>query len=134
MHNEIPKLDKAELRKFGITSAIIVMLIFGIVFPLVFGHGIILTPWVISVVLIIWALAAPQSMSFLYKAWMKFGLVAGWINTRIILGIVFYIIITPVGFLMRILGKNPLKKAHEVPNSYRIVSRKQVASKMEKPY
>jgi hypothetical protein len=40
---------------------------------------------------------------------MKFAFALGWFNTRLFLGIVFYLIITPVGLVMRILRKDPLR-------------------------
>ena len=44
----------------------------------------------------------------LYLAWMKFAYILGWLNTRLLLGMFFYLIITPIGLLLRILGKDLL--------------------------
>ena len=41
---------------------------------------------------------------------MKFAFVLGWINTRLILGIFFYLILTPVGLIMRLFGRDPLHR------------------------
>jgi hypothetical protein len=43
-----------------------------------------------------------------YIGWMKFALALGWINTRILLGIFFYLIVTPIALFMRVLGKDIL--------------------------
>jgi hypothetical protein len=43
-----------------------------------------------------------------YVVWMKFAFALGWINTRILLGIFFYLIITPIGLVMRLVGKDIL--------------------------
>lgn len=45
----------------------------------------------------------------LYAAWVKFGMVLGYINIRIILSILFFIIVTPVGLLRRLAGKDSLR-------------------------
>ncbi|MFN0157105.1 MAG: SxtJ family membrane protein, partial [Bacteroidota bacterium] len=46
----------------------------------------------------------------IYIGWMKFAFVLGWINTRILLGVFFYLIITPTGLLMRLFGKDFLSE------------------------
>lgn len=52
----------------------------------------------------------PASLKLPYKFWMRLSDVLGWINTRIILGAVFILIFSPLGFLMRTLGKDTLDK------------------------
>ena len=46
----------------------------------------------------------------LYVCWMKFAFLLGWINTRLILGIFFYLILTPVGLIMRLFGRDALHR------------------------
>lgn len=46
----------------------------------------------------------------LYVVWMKFAFVLGWINTRLILGLFFYVILTPGSVLMRLFGRDVLKR------------------------
>ncbi len=55
------------------------------------------------------ALVYPKGLAPLYRAWMAFGHVLGWINTRVILGLVFFVVVTPIGLIMRLLGKDPLR-------------------------
>ncbi len=55
------------------------------------------------------ALVYPKGLAPLYKAWMAFGHVLGWINTRAILGLVFFVIVMPIGLVMRLFGKDPLR-------------------------
>jgi hypothetical protein len=45
-----------------------------------------------------------------YVLWMKFAFVLGWANTRLILGLFFYLILTPIGLIMRMTGKDPLSR------------------------
>jgi len=64
------------------------------------------------------ALICPRLLAPLYKAWMKFGHVLGWINARIILAFVFFVVVTPIGLLMRLLGKDLLRMKSRTTDSY----------------
>ena len=55
------------------------------------------------------ALIYPKMLAPLCKAWMAFGHALGWLNTRVILGIVFFLLVTPIGLIMRLLGKDSLR-------------------------
>ena len=46
----------------------------------------------------------------LYLAWMKFAIVLGWINTRLLLGIFFYLVLTPIGLVLKLSGKDLLDR------------------------
>jgi hypothetical protein len=46
----------------------------------------------------------------LYVLWMRFAAILGWVNTRLILGIFFYGILTPIGWILRLQGKDPLTR------------------------
>jgi len=66
---------------------------------------------------------------------MKIGLVLGWINTRIILGLVFFVIFAPVALLIKLLGKDMLKQRLDASaTSYRVASEQTSRDRMEKPY
>src|SRR6202008_4291250 len=104
MQNEI---TAKQLRSFGLTVGGIFALI-GF-WPLVFRND---DPrwWIIAVAgcLLVPAIVFPTSLFWPYKGWMAVGHVLGWINTRIILGVAFYFIVTPTGMLRRWLGKDPM--------------------------
>lgn len=123
-----------ELRKFGLVSATLVVGIFALFLPWVFDHGIPRWPWVLSVVLAVWALALPATLFVVYWPWMKIGGVLGYINTRILLGVVFYLLITPVGFLVRLFGSSNIKSHSVNASSFRVESHKPDQRHMEKPY
>ena len=72
-------------------------------------------PFSIAAVLCFWALVAPVSLNLVYRPWMKVGLVLGWINTRIILGVVFWVIILPLGIVLRLLKE---KKVLRMTNGF----------------
>ena len=64
----------------------------------------------------------PQSLKQVHRGWMKVGHVLGAINTKIILGIVYYGLITPMGLAMRFMGKDPMHRVlTEKATTYRVV-------------
>ena len=124
-----------ELRKFGLISGTIVAALFGIALPLLFGYEFPLWPWIFFGCLSAWALAHPDSLFIVYRTWLKFGHVAGWINTRIILGIMFYFVFLPAGIIMRLLGKDPMmRKLDSSIQSYRIISDPPTKDHIVRPY
>ena len=58
-------------------------------------------------------LAAYPVLRPVYVGWMTFAFVLGWVNTRLILGLFFYLILTPVGLIMRLLGRDPMQRKLE---------------------
>src|SRR5262245_18982689 len=81
--------------------------------------------------LIALALVWPRSLTQVYRLWMTVGEILGWINTRLILGILFYGIFTPVGMFMRLRGQDPMRRTltPEV-NTYRGARQPRPASHM----
>jgi hypothetical protein len=105
MH-QITELDKKGLREFGLISGAIVAILLYIVLPIIRHHSLSILPWLIAGVLWIWALLAPATLNLVYQIWMRIGLVLGWIQTRVILGVVLYIIIVPMGLMKRLLNQS----------------------------
>ena len=83
-------------------------------------------PWALAVgaLLLIPALIVPRSLGPVHRVWMLVGDMLGWINTRILLGVVFYGLITPMGLVRRFFGYNTMRRAYEAGvESYRVVKR-----------
>ena len=77
------------------------------------------------------ALAWPGSLTQIYRLWMTVGEILGWINTRIILGVLFYLVFTPLGLYMRLRGKDPMRRTLEPEaKSYRVVRQPRPSSHM----
>lgn len=133
---DIPKLNRAEYRKFGITFGLIIGALFGLFFPWAFDLEHRMWPWIAAAVLIFWALVHPNSLKFIYYPWMRFALVLGFINTRIILGVVFYFIFMPVSLFFWITRKDPLNRRvyHEGCESYWTQSNKPDRKNVENLY
>ena len=63
-----------------------------------------------------------QLLAPIHKGWMWVGHILGWINTRILLSIVFYALVTPIGLVFRLMGKDTMRQAFaESSTTYRVV-------------
>lgn len=134
MHELTVVPEGKELRKFGIVGAVILSGLFGLLVPLLFQNTWPLWPWVVSVVLILWAVVHPTSLILIYRPWMKFGYIMGRLNSFVILSIMFYVIITPMGLLIRLFGKELIAPLDISSESYRIKASKRDKQHMEHPY
>ena len=127
--------DRQELRKFGLIFAGMFILIFGLLLPWIWDKSSPMWPWIVAAVFVAAALLVPMALGPVYRLWMKIGHVLGWINTRIILGVMFFIIFAPVGLLLRLLGKDMLKRRLDTSaTTYRIASEHLPRDRMERPY
>jgi Kef-type K+ transport system membrane component KefB len=134
MH-DIPELDAKGLRHFGLLTGGIVAGLFGLVLPWLFSFAYPIWPWVAGGTLAVWATVAPRSLRPVYRVWMRFGLLLNRITTPIILGTVYYVIITPTGAIMRLLRRDAMGKRYDhTTNSYRIPSKKPPKQNLEKPF
>lgn len=144
MNRDIPDIGRSGLRRFGIVTGVLVAVIFGVLLPWawkgkpnfpteVLSMEMPGLPWVTCLILNIWALIAPGSLRFPYRAWMCLALVLGAVNSRIILGIVFVFVLFPIGLLLRLVKGSPMMRSG--PNGeFRIPSPSRDPSHMEKPF
>ncbi len=135
MNVETAKPDAKDLRQFGLLTGAILVILFGLLLPWLTGRGLPLWPWYISAPLVAAALLWPKLLGPVYHAWMRAGLLLGWINTRIILGLIFFLLFTPLGILFRIFGKDALRRKFDAnADSYRIPAENRPPSHMENPF
>jgi len=136
MVREDNQATKEELRKFGMLMGGIIPALFVFLLPWVFSYDMPMWPWVIALPFFIAALIYPAGLRQVYKGWMIFGHGLGWVNSRIILGILFYLIFFPMGVLMRMMKKDPLAKKIErsTNDSYRVNSHAQSNEHFKRPY
>ncbi|MEE9304289.1 MAG: SxtJ family membrane protein [Thiotrichaceae bacterium] len=131
---EVPDASKEELRKFGLIMGAAFILIFGLLFPWIFNKSLPLWPWIVAVVFIAWALIHPTSLKPVYIVWMKIGGVVGFINTRIILGLLFFLVFLPTGILLKLFGKELIPNKFSDEKSYRITTEAPSKDHVERPY
>jgi hypothetical protein len=128
------EITSKKLRSFGLTVGGVFALIAS--WPAIARHD---EPrwWIAAVAafFLLPALIFPKSLLWVHKGWMAFGHVMGWINTRIILGAIFYVIVTPIGILRSWMGKDPMgRKLRPDLDTYRIVRKPRPASHLTKQY
>jgi len=133
--HKIPDLDQKGLREFGLTTGAAIVIIFGLFFPWMLELPWPVWPWVIAAPLWLLALIQPRWLRWIYRAWMRFGLLASRVMTPLVLGIVFFVMISPMAMVRRLVGKDPMHRAFD-PNqkSYRVLSIKSPKEKLERPF
>jgi len=137
LHNEIPELDTKGLRQFGLMLGGILVLVFGLLLPWIWEwENLPNLKWIGAGLLIItWALLAPNSMRGLYYGWMRVAMVIGNVVNAVILAIVFFLVITPMGVAMRMMGKDPMcRTLDKSVVSYRVISKVPDKNHVERPY
>ena len=95
-------------RKDNITFGILFFFLFLIIalYPLKSDGAIRIWPVLFSLVFLIITIIRPNLLTFLNKLWIKFGILLGRIISPIVMGLVFFFVVTPIGVLVRILKKD----------------------------
>ncbi len=113
--------DNRQLRRFGWTVGVILAVI-GIWPAVIHEEGVRWWALVPGVLLTVLGAVAPRLLVGIHDVWLKLGHGLCWVNTRIIMGILFYGLITPVGLLMRVLGHDPMHRRFSPDlDTYRVV-------------
>ena len=135
MNIQTTTVTNKQLREFGLIFGAILVVLFGLLLPWVFDFSFPLWPWFVLAVTGSLAIIFPLGLKPFYKVWMLFGAVMGWINTRIILGIIFYCVFMPFGLIMKLFGKDLLSRKLDASKStYRLVHNEQAKDNMENPF
>mgnify|MGYP001565608280 CR=1 FL=1 len=110
-------LDKGALKKFGITMGSAFFII-TIIILIRHKHSVIPAS-IISITFLILAFTLPALLKPVYILWMKLAFVMGWINTRLILCMLFYLLFAPMGLVMRLFKVDLLdRKIEKNKDSY----------------
>ena len=98
------KQSPKDLRKFGLTVGTVLLLI---AFFLIWKHGPFQFYFLyIGAFLVLAGFLFPSILRPLNKAWMTLAVLLGWVMTRVILSLLFYLVITPISLIARISGKH----------------------------
>ena len=112
-------VSKKQLRKFGVLLGIVFPVVFGWLIPALKGHHAPVWPFVIGIPSLTLGLIAPRLLQWPYQGWMQLGHILGWINSHLILGAVFFFVLQPIAYGMRLTGYDPLKRKRTGLESYR---------------
>ena len=112
-------MDEIKLgsnRSFGIVFFIVFVLI--AIYPLINHEEIRIWSLIISFLFLFLGLLNSNILTPLNKLWFKFGILLGKIISPIIMGVIFFLVVTPIGILMRLLGKDLLNLKYNKNKSY----------------
>ena len=110
------KIKLPSNRNFGIVFSIVFLII--AIWPILNQNEIRIWSIIISLIFLILGLINSKFLSPLNKAWFKFGLVLGGVIAPIVMGIVFFLVVTPTGLIMKALGKDILGLKRNKNNTY----------------
>ena len=123
-----------ELRGFGLVLGALFVAFFGAV-PFLRHREVFLWPWIAASLLWSGALIAPRALAWPHWLWSRLGEGLGWVNTRIILGAIFFLMITPFSLITRVWRRDPLRRRFESSlETYAVASSRRTRESMEKPY
>ncbi len=127
--NNLPKLPSN--RNFGIVFFIVFFLIS--FYPLTFNGDIFLWSLLISLIFLILGLINSKILTPLNKLWFKFGIFLGKIISPTIMALIFFMVVTPIGLIMRLIGKDLLNLRYNKSKSY-WVEKDSLKSKMKNQF
>ena len=118
-------------KSFGIVFFVVFLII--AIYPLTNSEDIRLWSVIISVIFLVLALLNSKILTPLNKLWFRFGIFLGKIISPLIMGIIFFLVVTPTGLIMRLLGKDVLNLKYDKKQSYWI-EKKDLKSKMKNQF
>lgn len=123
------------MREFGFVMAGAIAGIFGLLLPWMLDHPWPLWPWPIALIFLGAGLFWPKSLRATFKWWMRLGHLISRITTPLLLGILYFLIITPVGLIRRALQKDSMARHIDSSvDTYKVDSCDPDHSHMERPF
>lgn len=128
--------SRQELRSFGWVMAVFICLVFGLLLPWLWSYGLPRWPWALAAVLVTTATVWPLALRPVHRGWMAVGGVLGRINTTVLLFLVYYLVFTPLGSFLRLIGKDTLAKTwrDQRISTYRKAASQRPGSHMERQF
>jgi len=111
-------------KSFGIVFFIVFLLI--AVWPLIDGQSLRVWSLIVSLIFLVLGLLNSKLLNPLNLAWVKFGKILGKVVAPIVMGVIYFIIITPIGIFLRLTGKDILQTKFSKNNSYWIKREKNI--------
>ena len=126
------KIKIPSNRNFGLVFFVVFLIV--ALWPLKYEEDIRLWSLVLSIIFFILGILNSQLLTPLNKLWFKFGMFLGLIVSPIVMGIVYFLVVTPIGIFMRLLGKDLLKTSKAKNASTYWIKRIDKQSTMKKQF
>ena len=126
MKNSYTKISTNK--SFGIVFFLFFLIV--TIFPLFKDGNIRIWSLILAIIFLILGMLDSKFLTPLNKIWFKFGILLGSIVSPIVMGVVFFAIVTPTSLIMRVLGKNLLNLKKNNKKTYWI-ERSKIKSKMK---
>ena len=110
------EINKSSNKNFGILFFIVFFLIS--IFPLSNSEEIRVWSLIISFIFLILGVLKSEILTPLNNLWFKFGIILGKIVSPLVMGMIFFFVVTPIGLLMRLIGKDLLNLKYNLNKSY----------------
>lgn len=109
------RLTHAELRRFGATVGVAFLALGSLLW---WRDHLVAAPVVgaLGGLLAAAGLAVPGRLGLVYRVWMGFAVALSKVTTPVFMAILYFVVLTPIGFLRRLLGGNPLTAHHRSPS------------------
>ena len=117
------KIKIGSNKSFGIVFFTVFLII--AIWPLLNGYEIRYWSLIISIVFLLLGILNSKILTPLNKIWFKIGILLGNVISPIIMSIIFFLVVTPTSFIMKILGKDLLNLKKNTKNSYWIKKQNQ---------
>lgn len=111
--------ETKKLREFGYIFGIFIPIIFGVILPLIYGHSLRSLPLFFGLPFIFLGLFFPKKLNLIYIFWMKIGFILSWINSRLILFLIFIFVLLPISLIAKLFRYDPLKLRMNYLTSFR---------------
>ena len=126
------KIKKSTNRSFGLVF-FIVFLIIGL-WPLANGGSVRFWSLIIALIFLFLGILNSKILTPLNVLWSKFGELLGIVIAPIVMGIIFFLVVTPTGLIMRMFGKDLLRNKFQINNESYWIKREKNKSTMKKQF
>ena len=126
------KINISSNRSFGLVFFVVFLIV--ALWPLKSGEEFRLWSLVLSIIFFILGVLNSKLLTPLNKLWFKFGILLGSIVSPFVMGLVFFLVVTPTGMIMRFLGKDLLKINKYKPVSTYWINRDKIKNSMKKQF
>ena len=126
------KIKISSNRNFGLVFFVVFLIIS--LWPLQYGDSARIWSIIVSLIFFILGLMNSKLLNPLNKLWFKFGILLGAIVAPIVMAIVFFLVVTPIGLFMRILGKDLIRKKFDKKSETYWIKRDKPVSTMKQQF